>query len=131
MAAEKQFENKIKKYLTDRGYWLIKYWGGAKYTKSGIPDILASINGYFVAIEVKGPTGKPSKLQLYEIRKIRESGGIGIILYPESFELFKELCDNLEDEKWMLAEDCQKRIDTALKITEKERGVLYGKKCRS
>ena len=41
MAAEKNFENKIKGFLKDHGCWFLKYWGGAAYTKSGIPDILA------------------------------------------------------------------------------------------
>ena len=40
MAAEKNFENKVKKFLKDKGAWVLKYWGGAAYTKSGIPDLL-------------------------------------------------------------------------------------------
>lgn len=53
MAAEKNFENKIKGFLKDHGCWFLKYWGGAAYTKSGIPDILACCNGKFLGIEVK------------------------------------------------------------------------------
>lgn len=60
-------------------------------TKSGIPDILACVNGYFVAIEVKAQNGKPSDLQLYNVEKIREAGGIAIILYPDGFDEFKKL----------------------------------------
>lgn len=99
MAAEKQFENKIKKFLKDRGHYFIKYWGGGQFTKSGVPDILACVNGYFLGIEVKGPHGKPSDLQLYNIRKIKEAGGFGIILYPNQWEDFKELIVKLEEEK--------------------------------
>ena len=40
MAAEKNFENRVKKYLDEYGCWWLKYWGGAAYTKSGIPDLL-------------------------------------------------------------------------------------------
>ena len=40
MAAEKNFENKVKKYLKEQGAWFIKYWGGAAFTKAGIPDPL-------------------------------------------------------------------------------------------
>ncbi len=40
MAAEKNFENKVKAFLKDKGAWVLKYWGGAAYTKSGIPDLL-------------------------------------------------------------------------------------------
>ena len=42
MAAEKNFENRVKKYLDEYGCWWIKYWGGAAYTKSGIPDLLVN-----------------------------------------------------------------------------------------
>lgn len=94
MAQEKQFENKIKKYLEEQGCWYVKYFANS-FTKSGIPDILACINGYFVAIEVKATKGKPSKLQLYNRDKIREAGGISIILYPDQFEEFEILIDKL------------------------------------
>ena len=45
--------------------------------------------GYFIGVEVKAPNGKPSELQLYNLRKIEEAGGFGILLYPDHFELFK------------------------------------------
>ena len=32
MATEKQFENKVKKFLENEKCWFIKYWGGAAYT---------------------------------------------------------------------------------------------------
>lgn len=89
MAQEKLFENKIKTFLKEEGVWFIKYWAGSKFTKDGVPDILACVNGYFVAIEVKAKNGKPSELQLYNVRKIREAGGIAIVLYPNQFEEFK------------------------------------------
>ncbi len=87
---EKQFENKIKKFLKSYNIWFTKIWGGG-YQKAGIPDILACVNGYFVAIEIKGNSGKPTELQKYNIKKINESNGVGIILYPKDFERFKLL----------------------------------------
>ena len=93
MAAEKNFENKIKGFLKDHGCWFLKYWGGAAYTKSGIPDILVCCDGFFLGIEVKAPHGKPSELQLYNLRKIDEAGGFGILLYPKDFDLFKNFMD--------------------------------------
>ena len=88
MAAEKNFENKVKDWLSNQGAWFIKYWGGAKFTKDGIPDILVCFRGKFIAIEVKGPKGRPSVLQLITLKKIREAGGIGVLLYPEHFDYF-------------------------------------------
>lgn len=65
------------------------------YTKSGIPDILACVNGYFVGVEVKAQNGKPSDLQLYNIKKIREAGGFAVVLYPSGFNEFKEFIIDL------------------------------------
>ena len=95
IAAEKQFENKIKKYLESRGAWFVKYWAGAQYTKSGIPDILACINGYFVGIEVKAPNGIASELQLHNVHAIRAAGGFAFALYPSKFDEFKKFVDDL------------------------------------
>ena len=95
MAAEKQFENKVKKFLEANNCWFVKYFAN-RNTKSGIPDLLACVNGYFVAIEVKAETGKPSPLQLHHQEKIRQSGGISIILYPDQFDEFVRLIDALK-----------------------------------
>jgi hypothetical protein len=99
MAAEKNFENKVKSYLKDNGCWFLKYWGGAAYTKSGIPDILVCCKGRFLGIEVKAPNGKPSDLQIYNLRQIDKAGGIAILLYPKDYDLFKRLVDDPNDQK--------------------------------
>ena len=95
MAAEKQFENKVKKYLKDQGAWFVKYWGGGGFTKAGIPDLLVCYKGHFIGIELKAPNGHPSDLQLYNLDKINEAGGYGILLYPKDFENFKTFLNNL------------------------------------
>lgn len=96
MAAEKQFENKVKTFLKDNGCWFLKYWGGAAYTKSGIPDILACCSGQFLGVEVKAKNGKPSELQLYNLKKIDEAGGLAILLYPDDFETFKIMIELIQ-----------------------------------
>lgn len=94
MAQEKTFENKIKKFLEDRGCWLVKYFAN-RMTKAGVPDILTCVNGHFLAIEVKAQNGKPSERQMYNIRKIRAAGGYAIILYPSAWEEFKNFVEDL------------------------------------
>ena len=89
MAGEKLFENKIKKFLKEQGCWYVKFFAN-RMTKTGIPDLLCCVNGYFVAVEVKGEKGKPSDLQIWNRDKIRESGGIAIVLYPDQFDDFKK-----------------------------------------
>lgn len=98
---EKRFENTVKQFLSDEGAYFVKYFAN-RNTKAGIPDILACVNGYFLGIEVKAQRGKPSELQIYHCRKIREAGGIALILYPSGFEEFKRLiyglnCDRVTD----------------------------------
>jgi Holliday junction resolvase len=48
---------------------------GGMYGVAGIPDIIACINGRFVAFEVKTETGKLTKLQEITIQKIRNAKG--------------------------------------------------------
>ncbi len=90
MAEEKNFENRVKRFLTEQGCWYVKYWGGGQFTKAGVPDLLCCIHGRFVGIELKASNGHPSELQLRQLRLIEEAGGVGILLYPKDFEKFKK-----------------------------------------
>ena len=94
MSSEKNFENKIKAYLKSIGAYFIKTHGD-RFSRIGTPDIIACVNGHFVAVEVKATTGKPSELQIYNIEQINKAGGYGVILYPKDFENFKKVCENL------------------------------------
>lgn len=75
---EKAIENKIKKWLEKQGYWWMKVHGDM-FQKSGVPDIIACVNGKFVGIEVKRPGGRVSELQKYHIEKIRAAGGVAFV----------------------------------------------------
>ena len=100
MAEEKRFENKVKRYLMEQGAWYLKYWAGAPYTRSGVPDLLACVNGYFLAIELKAERGKPTDLQLHVIEEIRNAGGFAIVLYPSGFDEFKKFVAELNKEHY-------------------------------
>lgn len=100
MAAEKLFENKVKKFLTEQDAWFIKYWAGSQFTKDGVPDILACVNGYFIAVETKASNGKPSELQLWTINQIRKAGGFAMVLYPSAFDRFKSFIEDLKRDKF-------------------------------
>lgn len=96
MAEEKIFENKIKRLIQDLGGWHVKYFAN-RMTKKGIPDILACISGYFVAIEVKAQNGKPTDLQMYHAIQIRKSGGFSFVVYPSGFEQLKVFLTGLKN----------------------------------
>lgn len=95
MAEEKLFENKIKRWLKDHGCWFVKYWSDGKFTQNGVPDILACVGGCFVGIEVKASNGRPSELQLYNIRQIRKAGGYAWVVYPSGWETLQAFLVNI------------------------------------
>lgn len=95
MAAEKLYENKIKKFLESEGAWFVKFFAN-RMTKEGIPDILACVNGYFVGIEVKAQNGRPSPLQMYHCEQIRKAGGFAFVVYPTGWEQFKKFISDLK-----------------------------------
>ena len=85
---EKQFEQQVKAFLREQGCWTLKTWSNG-IQREGVPDLLVCCNGYFLGIELKSETGKPSELQKWNIRKIRDSGGFACVLRPHQFEEFK------------------------------------------
>jgi hypothetical protein len=107
MAAEKQFEERLKGWLESEGIYALgtpkqdmpvkpcgyfeKRWGGGKYTKSGMPDMHIVVNSISVEVELKAPNGKPSELQIQKINQIDDAGCIGLVLYPKDFEKFKKI----------------------------------------
>lgn len=84
---EKTLENKIKEHLKKNGHFHFKFFANAM-TKTGVPDIIACINGRFVGIEVKNPNGKGviSLLQQLTCNEINKQGGKAIIV--DSFDKY-------------------------------------------
>jgi hypothetical protein len=69
---EQQIQSKLMKDLEDQGYYVIKL---IKTNKNGIPDLIAIPKDSDVEFyEVKRPTGKPSELQKYRIKELRNHG---------------------------------------------------------
>ena len=87
---EKEFEKKVKQFLKEQHCWVLKTWSNG-VQREGVPDLLVCCDGFFIGIELKAEEGEPSKLQLWNIDKIRESEGIAIVLYPEKFDQFKHM----------------------------------------
>lgn len=107
MAAEKSFEEKLKKWLESEGiyalgtpeqdmvappcgYWE-KRWGGGKYIKSGMPDMHIVVNGISIEAELKAPNGRPSELQIQKLNQIDDAGCLSVVLFPKDFEKFQKL----------------------------------------
>jgi Holliday junction resolvase len=94
---EKNFEERVKKYLIDKGAYVRKMPGGSQMRK-GTPDIFACYKGRFIALETKAPKGDAEQLlQIRNLEWIREAGGYARFLFPDDFEEFKkELEDMVE-----------------------------------
>lgn len=87
MAQEKNFQNYVKSFLKDNNCYTIVTHGDG-LSKRGIPDIITCYNGCFLGIELKANNGRPSALQLENLRQINNSGGYGILLYKSGFDNF-------------------------------------------
>lgn len=51
----------------------------------GHPDKVLSVNGRFVALELKAAGGRATKLQEYTLNQIRKSGGYALVVSPENW----------------------------------------------
>lgn len=75
----------------------MKRWGGGIYQKSGLPDMQIVVKGRCIEVELKGQGGHPSEIQKKIIKEINESGGAGIIIYPDEFDILKEMIRGIID----------------------------------
>jgi Holliday junction resolvase len=78
VASEKAVDGRIAKAVRRRGAWTFKVHGSAAMRR-GLPDRMVCYRGYFLAIEVKKPGGKPTPIQEHELEQIRHAGGIAIV----------------------------------------------------
>lgn len=78
---EKDIVSRIMKYLKTVPRCFCWKEHGGMYGTSGIPDIIACVDGRFFAFEVKTETGKPTALQEATIRKILAAGGTAVVVH--------------------------------------------------
>ncbi len=82
------FKEKVQKWLDEITPYHEKI---QQVTIRGTPDILACINGAFVAIELKkSKDDKPDRLQQYKLMQIVKARGLTYVMYPENFEELKK-----------------------------------------
>ena len=114
MAGEKNFEERVKRYLKSIGVYPLgtppdkmtappigyyeKRWGGGTFTKSGLPDLHIVCNGMSVDVELKSQNGRPSELQIFVIKQIRAAGGFAFVLYPSGYLDFVKFMTDLKHE---------------------------------
>ena len=90
---EKDIVNQIMRYLkTVPDCFCWKQHGG-QFGTAGLPDIICCIGGRFVALEVKTPTGKLTKLQEITLTKIKNAKGKAYKV--TSLQEVREIVENL------------------------------------
>jgi Holliday junction resolvase len=76
-------------------YYFYPVMGG--YGTSGVPDIVVCCNGRFLAIECKAGKNKPTMLQERNMQKIRDSGGIAIVVNEENLNTVQDVLSQLQE----------------------------------
>lgn len=68
------------------------------YGVSGVPDIVGCVNGKFFAIECKAKSNKPTMLQERNMQRIRDCGGVAIVVNEENLNDVQEMLTQLQGE---------------------------------
>lgn len=98
MQSEQAIQKKIIDYLESLGAWTVKT---IQTNKRGTPDILACLNGQFIAVEVKkkGKLSTVTPIQQHQLTQIQLAMGVSIL--TDDLEQFKEIlqssCNNLNN----------------------------------
>lgn len=88
---EQDIQTKIIHYIKSIGGIPIKQNQIGIYAQAGVPDILACVQGKFMAIEVKKPGETPKPIQIAFLRAIRGAGGIAF--WADDLSTVIDFCD--------------------------------------
>lgn len=89
MTPEAKVKAKVRKILDERNaYYAMPVTSG--YGNSGVPDFLVCYRGKFMAIECKAGRGKATKLQLDNLKRIEDNGGIQFIINESNIDSLTE-----------------------------------------
>ena len=92
---EKRVKDKVVAILKQEGaYYFFPATHG--FGRSGVPDIVACVNGQFLAIECKAGKNKPTALQAREIQSIRKADGVAVVVNEENWDMLPELIRKLK-----------------------------------
>jgi Holliday junction resolvase len=93
---EKKVKDKVVSVLKSEGaYYFFPATHG--YGRSGVPDVIACVNGHFFAIECKAGTNKPTALQVRELEAIRRCGGVAVVANEENWDMVRDIVRKLKD----------------------------------
>ena len=80
---EGRIKRKVVELFKEHGVWYFMPANNG-YGKSGIPDFIACVDGYFIGVEAKADkTKKPTALQIKCGADIKQAGGVWLVVYDE------------------------------------------------
>ena len=92
---EKKLQDKVVRYLRERGIYYLNLYGDG-FSGKGKPDIIACINGRFVAFELKvGSNGMQDDQKIHKLRIERSNG---LHYSPYTLEEFISIVEDLLNE---------------------------------
>jgi Holliday junction resolvase len=92
---EKAVKAKVKAVLDSEGvYYFMPPANG--FGRSGVPDIVACVNGLFFGIECKANGNKPTALQIREIEAIRRSNGVAVVVDETNWDMVRDMVRRLK-----------------------------------
>jgi len=98
MTPEKRVKVVVRRLLDDVGaYYVMPVTGG--YGTQGAPDFLVCHRGKFIGIETKAGRGKTTALQDMNLQRIRDAGGVAVVIYETDIEKLKTILENEDDER--------------------------------
>jgi len=91
---EKWVKAQVVKMLKDnKAYYFYPVANG--YMSSGVPDIVACVNGKFVGIECKAGDNQPTALQTKNLLDIANAGGTATVINENSLDELRKLLEEL------------------------------------
>ena len=81
MQPEARIVKRIQAYVAKEGGFLVKIHGGENpFQQPGISDLLGVYKGVPLALEVKQPGAKPTRIQAAFLRKWSAAGGVSAVV---------------------------------------------------
>ena len=102
MTPEAKVKQRIKDILKELECYSFSPIGGA-YSSRGVPDIVGCLNGVFFGIEAKAGKGKTTALQDRELQRIKDAGGIALVVNEENLDSLKNtLLEEARKRQWSM-----------------------------
>lgn len=92
---EKKVKKKVRALLDElQAYYVMPVTGG--YGTQGAPDFLVCHRGRFIGIETKAGKGRTTTLQELNLSRIRNAGGVALVIYEDDIDRLKKCLYEIE-----------------------------------